>query len=137
MNWSNYSVDGQLSIFDYISNTEMRSKMSYEFSWDKDINEIHYKLLNLTSKYDMSVTRDEWSVWKHVANLGYRMSITIDIRKEQLTEEFLKELNDIVDYANSRKVELSPMSPIFLGEDENGWMHIFSMFLDRERQKIK
>ncbi|MBQ6994979.1 MAG: hypothetical protein IJN64_10905 [Lachnospiraceae bacterium] len=69
--------------------------------------------------------------------MGYRMTFPIDIYKNDYTENFLKELQEIVDFAKGRKVDLHPVAPIFFEESETGYMLIFSMFEDRERQRRK
>lgn len=128
-------MQGQLDIFSFINQREEHEP--YVFCWDNDINEIHYRLTNLAAKHRLSIQKTEWEIWEHVPHLGYRMTFAIDIFKNDYTESFLKEMQEIVDFAKGRKVDLHPVAPIFFREDEKGYMLIFSMFEDKERQRRK
>lgn len=130
--FNDYEVEGQMSIFDFVQN----STKNEDFSWDDDINSIYKMITTLASEYNIPVSKAEWSIWGHVPQFGYRMSITLDVEKSQLTDDLWQRLKSIIEYAESKRIEISPMTPVFLGS-EKGWMHIFSTFLDRERQKIK
>ena len=130
-------MHGQLDIFAFINQLEEQQHDPYAFCWDNDINEIHYRLTNLAAKHRLSIRKTEWEIWEHVPHFGYRMTFTIDIFKKDYTESFLKEMQEIVDFAKGRKVDLHPVAPIFFREDEKGYMLIFSMFEDKERQRRK
>lgn len=131
-------LDGQLTIFDYIK-TLSGEKEKEKFSWDDDINDIYENIVKLTEKFNIPIKNAEWSIWGHVPQYGYRMSLTIELCKERQNEiiEFLTQLNEIVEYADKREIELSPMQPVFIGSDRNGWMHIFSTFNDKKRRNRK
>ena len=128
-------LEGQMNIFDFLKPVETTKP---SFSWDKDINIIHEKICNLAEKFNIPVKRAEWDVWNHVPQFGYRMSITLDLKHSDIENgELWIELDDIVTYGKQKNIEVYPMSPIFLGNDRDGWMHIFSTFMDKERRKIK
>lgn len=133
MSKHNFAISGQLSIFDILNPTPLKQT----FSWDDDINIIHESIINLAEKFNLRTSGSKWEVWNHVPQFGFRMSVSLHMMQEQLVDEFWDELNEIVNYAKQKKIELSPMAPTFIRNDEEGWMHIFSMFLDRERQKIR
>ena len=58
--------------------------------------------------------------------------------KTALTAQSLETLpNEVVEFAKTRNVELSPMSGMFFGRDKLGSMYIFSTFNDKERRKRK
>lgn len=130
-------MQGQLDIFSFLDASVEESLDPYAFCWDDDINEIHYKLINLAAKHRLSIRKTEWEIWEHVPHFGYRMSFAMDIYKKDYTERFLKEMQEIVDFAKGRKVDLHPVAPIFFREDEKGNMLIFSTFEDKERKKRK
>ena len=127
-----YQLEGQMNIFDFLKPVEEKPS----FSWDKDINNIHEKIRDLAEKLNIPMRRAEWDVWNHVPQFGYRMSITLDLTRSDVEKgELWIALDEIVDYGKQRNIEISPMSPIFLGNNKNGWMHIFSTFMDKERRK--
>ena len=126
---------GQISIFDILKNDTEVLEDGYEYSWDNDINEIHYKLVNLVSRHRISIQNDKWEIWSHVPHFGYRMSFSMNITSEMYTEELFQELQEIVDFAEERQVELSVMNPIFYSDI--GTLYVFSMFMDKKRQKVK
>lgn len=99
------------------------------FSWDTDINVIHNRLVQLVEKHGLSISDDEWSIWSHVPQYGYRMAMAVE--SDKFTEEFLAELGEIVEYAKTKKIEISPMDAYL------GTMHIYSTFEDKERRKRK
>lgn len=129
-----YQLEGQMNIFDFLKPVEITPC----FSWDKDINVIHEKICNMAEKFNIPMKKAEWDVWNHVPQFGYRMSITLDLKHSDVeNEELWNEMDDIVAYGKQQNVEISPMTPIFLGNDRDGWMHIFSTFMDKERRKVK
>ena len=127
----------QLDIFSFLDETGEDSTDTYSFSWDSDINEIYSKLTALASKYRLSIGKTEWAIWEHVPQYGYRMTFTISLRKEDMTDKFLSDLSETVEFAKRKKVEISPAQPLFYKDDEKANMYIFSTFMDKERQKIK
>lgn len=134
---ANYSCVGQMNIFDYLSEVSAPSVSKKDFSWDADINDIHKMLTTLTEDFGLTA-KSEWSIWGHVPRYGYRMSFSIDLTEEDYNNDnFLERLDGIVDYAKTKDIELSPFAPVFLRKGECGFMHIFSMFLDRKRQLRK
>lgn len=126
-------VPGQISLFDLM---EPPPKDPYEFSWDADINEIHYRLVNLVAKHRLSIGDEEWSIWDHVPQYGYRMWVDVEGTRGQFTEAFFEDLQEIIDFAKKQKIELSPSMPMFFG-DEPAPMYISSTFMDKERRKRK
>ncbi len=114
----------------------MGDKKIPRFSWDDAINEIHRRLVNIVEKHQLSIGDVEWSVWSHVPQYGYRMWIDVEGTKEQFTEVFFEDLQEIIDFAKKEEIELSPSMPIFFG-DEPAPMYISSTFMDKERRKRK
>lgn len=123
----------QLDIFALIENP----KETKDFSWDSDINEIHKMLTEFAKQHCLPIGKTEWEIWEHVPQYGYRMTFEIEFQKEQCTDEILKELNKIVEFAKERSVELSPTQPYWYNGDETATMYIFSTFMDKKRQKMK
>lgn len=126
-----YECDGQMSLFDI-----MGSPKDTEFCWDKDINEIRSKLVDIADKHSIKHT-SEWDIWNHVPQFGYRMSFYLEISKSDYTQNLLDELNEVVEFANGRKVELSIMNPFFFHSEDKTTMSIYSTFNDKERRKVK
>lgn len=120
----------QLDIFSFLNQSEEKL-----FCWDDDINEIHSKLVGLSNKYGFKIDKQEWDIWDHVPQYGYRMTFNILIDKNKYTEDFLQKLHEIVEFADGRNIELSPVAPYFYSNDNNGHMFIFSTFKDKERRK--
>lgn len=124
-------MDGQMNLFQFIGGEEQSG-----FSWDSDINEIHKRLKNFAQKHELEVSREEWKVWSHVPQYGYRMSFGLVVTREIVEEdEFWEGLNEIIKYAKSRNVDLSPFQPYFFGGSNTTTMSIFTTFIDKERQK--
>lgn len=122
---------GQISIFDILEPNREKP-----FSWDSDINEIHKQLKQFTERHGLEIEREAWSVWDHVPQFGFRMSIGIQITRQIVEKDaFWDELNEIVQQAKVRKVELSPFQPFFFGGSNTTTMSVFTTFMDNERRK--
>lgn len=121
----------QLSIFDLVEDNG--------FCWDSDINEIYKMIEDISKKYNLPISSAEWRIWDHVPYLGYRMSVTLEIKRCELSDVLCEELEHIVDFAKKRNIALSPIRPHYfdLENDPNevGPMYIYSMFNDKSRQK--
>ena len=126
-------MQGQMSLFDFIEPTIK------EFSWDADINGIHAEIVDMASRMHIDVTKEAWEVWNHVPQYGYRMSLTLDVTKEHLTDEFFNEMDKIIAEALKRNIEISFTMPYFIGERNRPLtsMYVYSTFLDKERKKRK
>lgn len=162
--FDNYECEGQMSLFDYIDPPPaeellpcdscgycsqgccdypvtpddycvLGDKKIPKFSWDTDVNEIHYQLMNLVERHGLAVGDKEWTIWSHVPQYGYRMWIDVEGTKGQFTEAFFEDLQEVVDFAKERKIELSPSMPMFFNDYELEPMYISSTFMDKERRK--
>lgn len=125
----------QLNIFSIIG-----PKKEEKYCFDDDINEIHTKLIEISKKYNLSISNDSFEIWSHVPHFGYRMDLRIEVTKEILkNQQFQKDIDDIVDFAKQKDVELTPMNRgIFFSKGEGtATLVIYSTFLDKKRQKIK
>lgn len=125
----------QLDIFSYL-----QPKEKEKYCFDDDINEIHEKLIDISEKYNITIYRDEFAIWSHVPQYGYRMSLGMKVTREDLrNDDFQKDIDDIVEIAKEKEVELSPMwgAIFFFKEEETANLSIYSTFMDKKRQKIK
>jgi hypothetical protein len=125
----------QLNIFDFLE-----PKKEKEFSWDKDINKIRKKLCDLASRYGLKITNEDWSVWEHAKEYGYRMSLGIKVTRENVKDEtFFEEIESIVDFAKTKNIELAPMyNAIFFFSGENAaTLTFYTDFMDKQRRKRK
>jgi len=99
-----YSCEGQMNLFDFIE------RDSNYFCWDDGINEIVEKLKNIAGIYNLEVGKTEFRIWDHVPHLGYRLWLDVRGTKEQLfDEQFQNDVEEIVDFAKSKSIELTPM----------------------------
>lgn len=116
-------------------------KDNYKFSWDDAINEIHHKIIELADKYKIPISEAKWEIWDHVPRFGYRMTVTLEVKRHQLTMALSEELARIVDFARERNIDLSPTDPVFFSieddMDETSPIYIHSTFKDKERQKVR
>ena len=131
-----YECSGQFDLFDFIE------KDSKCFCWDDDINEIVKRLKDIASAYDLEVGKAEFKIWEHVPHLGYRLWLDVlGTRTELIQEDFQNDIKELVEYAKSRNVELTPMwgACMFFSKDENekGRLHFTTMFKDKQRQHRK
>lgn len=123
----------QINIFDLLEPDKPKA-----FCWDNDINEIHKRLKDVCEKFNLKNSREDWRVWGHVPQFGYRLSFDIVVTKEILEQDdFWESINSVVEYAKSRNVELSPFEPYFFGGRNETAMTIFSTFMDPQRRKRK
>ena len=130
--FDNYNCVGQMSLFDFIEDENKA------FCWDEDINELKRRLHGVADKYGIAVSTEEWEVWKHVPKLGYRMSFHLAVTKENLRDvEFQTDIDNIVEYGKSRKVEVSPMwgACLFYGDKKTANLFITTLFMDKERRR--
>lgn len=128
-------LEGQMSIFDLLDTSEYTNES--QFSWDADINEINKRLHKVADTHGITISSEDWTVWEHVPHLGYRMAVTMKLKREDLTEAFFDAINDVVDFASDKEIEISPIPPHFFADLEYSSMYIYSMFKDRARQKVK
>ena len=119
----------QLNIFSFLD------IQHEQFCWDNDINNIYDRLTALVSKHNLTCDKAKWEIWEHVPQYGYRMTFTIQHTYQTYTDDFITELSEIVDFAKSRNVELSPHEPHFFGDI--GYMYIYSTFMDKKRRKVR
>lgn len=125
----------QLDIFSYLQPQEKE-----KYCFDDDINEIHEKLIEIANKYRISICRDEFTIWSHVPQYGYRMALGMKVTREDLrNDDFQKDIDDIVEIAKEKEVELSPMwgAIFFFKEDKIATLSFYTTFMDKKRQKIK
>lgn len=128
----------QLDIFSFIEPQEQSSKQ--DFSWDNDINEIYDRLLKTSKKYRTPIGKAEWSIWSHVPHYGYRLWLDMEITREIMqNESFQDDIDEIVKFAESRKIELSVMwgACFFFENEETANLSFSTCFMDRERRKRK
>ena len=129
-----YSCDGQMNLFDFIE------RDSTSFCWDDGINKIVEKLKNIAGIYDLEVGKIEFRIWDHVPHLGYRLWFDVRGTKEQLFDkEFQNDVVEIVDFAKSKSIELTPMwgACWFFREDDIGRLSFSTLFIDQQRRKRK
>ena len=131
-----YECSGQFNLFDYI---EQDNEC---FCWDDDINEIVKRLKDIADAYDLEVGKEEFRVWDHVPHLGYRLWLDVLVTRTELNQEsFQSDIEELVDFAKSRNVDLTPMwgACMFFSKDENekGRLHFTTMFTDKQRQRRK
>lgn len=132
--FNKYSCDGQMNLFDFIE------RDSTSFCWDDGINEIVEKLKNIAGIYNLEVGKTEFRIWDHVPHLGYRLWLDLRGTKEQLfDEQFQNDIEEIVDFAKSKSIELTPMwgACWFFREDDIGWLSFSTLFIDQQRRKRK
>ena len=72
----------QLDIFSYLQPQEKE-----KYCFDDDINEIHEKLIEIADKYKISIGRDEFTIWSHVPQYGYRMDLGMKVTREDLRND--------------------------------------------------
>lgn len=129
-----YSCEGQMDLFDFIE------RDSTSFFWDDGINEIVEKLKSIAGIYNLEVGKTEFRIWDHVPHFGYRLWLDVRGTKEQLfDEQFQNDVEEIVDYAKSRNIELTPMwgACWFFKEDDTGRLSFSTLFIDQQRRKRK
>ena len=122
---------GQMSLFELLT----PAKEGCLVTFDEDINEICRRLSSFAEKHGVGIGKTEFSIWDHVKNYGYRLDYNLIVTKEVLTDLFFADLQEIVDYAKTKKIELSPMSSFFWWNGTAS-LFIYSTYLD-ERKKRK
>ena len=124
---------GQISIFD-----SLEPERENLFSWDRDINNILEKLKQLAEIHNLKIVKQEWKVWEHVPQFGFRMSVRMEATRGVVeNDDFWNGLNAIIEYAKTLRIELSPFQPYFFGGKNTTTMSIFTTFLDAERRNRK
>ena len=118
-----FECEGQMDL------SELFADFDDRFCFDSDINEIVSRLDKLTGKYSVDVGKKDFEIWEHAKKYGYRLTYYIRNYNDNIPDCFFIELQDIVTFAKSHRIELAPI---------NGYKSIivFSDFLDG-RKKIK
>ena len=125
----------QLNIFSFLEDAPEKA-----FGWDDDINEIHKRLLGLARKHELDIGQQEWSIWSHAKEYGYRMSFYLKVTREiTKNERFFEDIEGIVEFAKTKNIELSPMyNAVFFFSGENtATLTFYTNFLDKQRRKRK
>lgn len=125
----------QLDIFPLHS-----QKTEEKYCFDDDINEIHERLIRIAKKHGAGINGDEFTVWSHVPQYGYRLWLDMEIRKDTLDDEnFRNDINKVIEFAKGRNIELSCMvgACFFYSGEETASLPFSTIFLDKKRQKIK
>ncbi len=128
----------QLDIFSFLEPQEQSIKSG--FSWDSDINQIYDKLLKTASKFQIPISKAEWTIWSHVPQYGYRLWLNMEVTREIVqNEDFLNDIEEIIKFAESRKIELTPMwgACSFFKNKETANLSISTCFMDKKRRKRK
>lgn len=128
----------QLDIFSF---PELQDKLiEQNFFWDSDINEIHNRLSKIALKYHIQTGKAEFSIWPHVPQYGYRLWLNMKVTREILkNENFQNEIEEIVKFAETRKIELSVMwgACFFFANEDTANLNISTCFMDKKRRKRK
>ena len=127
----------QIDIFSFM-NSQSESEEKYCF--DDDINEIHKRLVDISKRYQLSISNDRFDIWSHTPNFGYRMDLGMEVTRNILKSKiFRKDVDDVVNFAKEKEVELSPMwgGMFFFSGKEMATLSFYSTFMDKKRQKIK
>lgn len=128
----------QLNIFSYLQSIEKCSTYEDYYCWDSDINEIHRKLVVISKKFGLQIVKDRFEIWPHVPHFGYRMDLEMEVTKNDLeNDEFIKDINDVVEFAKKKEVELSPMwrGIFFFAGEDTATLLFYTTFMDKKRQK--
>ncbi len=121
---------GQMSLFELLT----PAKEGCLVTFDEDINEICRRLSSFAEKQGISTGKTEFSIWDHAKEYGYRLDYTLNVTKEVLTDLFFAELQEIVDFAKTKNIELSPMTSLFW-RDGTASMYVFSTYLDSRKKR--
>jgi len=133
-------IEGQISIFSYLEELNTTEPEEKPFCWDDDVNEIHRRICELASGYQLLVKNAEFNIWEHVPNLGFRMWLTMEVTREVVKDQnFSDAIDEIVEYAKNKKVELSVMwqACFFFEGEETASLYLTTMFMDKARMKRK
>lgn len=99
-------MEGQLSIFDWMPaacNTEENTN----HYWDEDINCISIWINRWIEKVGAEKRKEQFSIWEHVPNLGYRLEIWTYLIKNATAKDW-KDLDDFcIETKKNRKIEVS------------------------------
>lgn len=124
----------QLDIFSYL-----QPQVEEKYCFDDDINEIHAKLIEIAKKNGIKIDKDEFTVWSHVPQYGYRLWLDMEVTKEKLNDNnFQSDIEKVTEFAKQRNVELSCMNGacfFYRGEDTAS-LQFSTTFMDKERRKI-
>lgn len=122
----------QLNIFSFIEQEK--------YCFDDDINDIHKKLISLADKYKISISKDEFAIWAHVPQYGFRLWLDMNVTKENLQDDnFRQDIEEIIAFSNKRNIELSCMTGacFFYKGEKTASLPFCTTFKDKKRQKIK
>lgn len=123
----------QLDIFSYL-------KPQGKYCFDDDINEIHDRLVGISDKYGIQITKDEFTIWPHVPQYGYRLGLDMEVTKDNLQDkDFMHDIEKLTCFAKQRNIELSCMGGacFFFEGEETARLPFNTTFIDKARRKIK
>ena len=121
---------GQMSLFELLT----PAKEGCLVTFDEDINEICRRLSSFAEKHGIGIGKTEFSIWDHAKENGYRLDYALIVTKEVLTELFFADLQEIVNFARTRNIELSPMNSLFWWKG-TAEMYVFSTYLDGRKKR--
>lgn len=124
----------QLNIFLFLQNQEQ------SYCFDEDINEIHKKLVKIAEKYGTEIGKDEFIIWSHVPQYGYRLWLDMRVTRDNLCDEkFMSDIEQVEKFAKERDIELSCMigACFFYRGEDTASLSFSTTFMDKKRQKIK
>lgn len=122
----------QLDIFSYLQPQE-------KYCFDDDINKIHDRLIEIAGKYGILTGTDEFTIWPHVPQYGYRLWLDMEVTKENLQDNnLMQDIEELVIFSKERNIELSCMTGavFFFAEEKTARLSFSTTFIDRERRKI-
>lgn len=125
----------QLDIFSYL-----KPQTKEKFCFDNDINEIHDRLLEIAERYGIEIGKCGFTIWSHVPQYGYRLWLDTRVTRDNLNDEdYMRDIENAVEFAKERNVELSCMTGacFFYHGKDTASLSFSTTFMDKARRKIK
>lgn len=107
--------------------------------WDDDMRYFNELISNLTDRCGYQNGETSFYIWHHCPQYGYRLTHEVIVTQGNPHEEaFRNELDQIIEEAKARSIELDPMwgAVYFFGKGEKASLPIYGEFTDN-RKKIK
>lgn len=111
----------QISLFEFFP--------SDNFCSYSDINELRFILHELLDRYEHKVSKEDFSVWNHVPDYGFRYEMFVYVGN--LDDKFFDDLSCIIKNFKLRNVNLSVSSfPTFYNDLFSQQLFFSSYFMD-------
>ena len=124
-----YVCDNQMDIFQYLSILQVQTP-----KFPSVIDDLYNDLKTIIHDNKEIKNEANYSIWKHVPNLGYRFELFENVTKEEY-DRFVSNYDTLIEKYKKLELELSASISPSIRERDKISLFVSSFWLDKQRAK--